>query len=280
MKHTFNIELKHAYIAFNNKGETKDSHFPILHRLLNFMKDRGFDVGRDPEIQKNYKMISKNYWYGRKGALEFKAERFQIGFRLQFFQNVVIENTNGGFYDFDKYDKMPYLIKLLFRNETKHIKAFLESLDCVDTTKPVHKSAYDRVVQDYIDSWHKPQKSSFKLEEVHGVTDETYNSKDHSGKTIHNGEIKYFRCRTSGRLARGIVYHNINNMWWVITNRSELRNITSFDLFDATDADFKVRRKKPVRKPESYLKRKEKLEEASAKELINELKRRGLKIAI
>jgi hypothetical protein len=241
------------------------------------MKERGFDVGRDPHIEKNYKILTKDHWYGRKGDLEFKAERYPNRWRIQFFQNIIIENQAGGYYDFNKYEKMPYMIKLLFRNETRHIKEFLEDLGCVDDTDKQYKLATDKIKFDYVKSCHYPQKSmeEFELLDLNGQTsDYSYNCQDRDRKTIYNGELKYFRD-WGGRLSRGIVYRNLNNMWWVITNKHELRNKADFELFDPTEQDLKVRRLKKDVKPKEYLIRKEKLKEASTRELINELKRRG-----
>jgi len=279
----FNISQDLARIClYHRREDPKESHYPILHRVLNFMKERGFDVGRDPDIEKHYKILSKDRWYGRKGDLEFKSKRYPAGWKIAFFQNVVIENSFGGYYDFHKYEKMPYMIKLLFRNEVSHIKQFLKSLGCVDATDKQYKLATDKLKFDYVESCHYPQKSmeEFELSDLNGQTSEySYNRQDRDGKVIHNGELKYFR-NWDGRLSRGIVYRNLNNMWWVITNKYELRNIADFKLFDPTEQDFRIRRLKKDVKPKEYLLRKEKLKEASTRELINELKRRRFRISV
>lgn len=236
MNNTFSISLDSCSIHLHNKSDSRDGHYPILYRVLNLMKNRGFEVGRDPDIMRNYKILNKDHWYGRKGDLEFKAERYPAGFGFHFFQNIVIENPHGGYYDFDKYKKMPYLIKLTFRNEARHIKAFLEELGCIDVSKPVYKLAKDRIKQDFVDCWHHPQKSmdEFELQDLDGQTaDSAYNRTDKDGRVIYNGQIKYFRDR-KGRLLRGKVYHNINNMWWVILNDFEYTNMADFELFDLT----------------------------------------------
>ena len=55
-----------------------------------------------------------------------------------------------------------------------------------------------------------------------------YNAKDKDGKRLRNGQIKYFRDRR-GRLQRGTIYHNINNMWWVVLNKFEFTNVAAFE---------------------------------------------------
>ena len=273
----FQIYQDSASISLHNEvREDRDSHYPILHRLLNLMKGRWFDVGKDPDIEKNYKILTKDHWYGSKGDLEFKCHRYPAGWKIEFFQNVVFKNKSGGYYDFDKYEKMPYMVKLIFRNEARHIKEFLESLGCVDSSKIQYKLASDKIKFDYVDSCHYPQKSmdEFELSDLDGQTDKySYNHQGRDKKIIHNGELKYFR-HWDGRLSRGIVYRNLNNMWWVITNKFERRNVADFELFDPTPEDFRIKRLARDKKPKEYLERVKKISETSTKELINELRRR------
>lgn len=250
IKYSFSINKDNTSISFvNDTDEKRDmfdrkwSHYPILYRLLNFMESRGFEVGRDPEIEKRFKSLSKDHWYGRKGDLEFKAERYPRGFELEFFQNVNYKNKNGGCYDFDKFQKMPYIIKLMFVNETNKIANFLEELGIENNTKPDYKLAEDKIKQHFVESWHHPQNDmNFSLSDLDGTTNKySFNNADRDKKTIFNGQIKYFRDY-SGRLQRGKVYHNINNMWWLILNKNKYNNIASFHLFDATESEFKARR--------------------------------------
>ncbi|EHQ88252.1 hypothetical protein [Desulfosporosinus youngiae] len=283
-QHTFKIFQDSASINFYNgikvadRWSKKQPHYPILNRVLNFMKDRGFQVGRDPRIEKHYKILTKDHWYGHKGDLEFKAERYPVGWKIEFFQNIVFENPHGGEHDFDKYEKMPYLIKLLFLNECRHIAELLVNLGYENQSKPVYKLSEDRIKEHIVTctigvKFKDP--SEFNLGDyVCSSSKYSYNITDRDGKVIQNGQIKYIRY-FDGRLRRGRVYHNINNMWWIVFNKFDYSNWACFELFDPTPEDYKARRLKKDRKPKAYLDRKEKLQEASTRELINELKRRG-----
>ncbi|APC41554.1 hypothetical protein [Clostridium estertheticum] len=247
---SFTIYKDSVSINFNNKSEEKKdmladdwAHYKIHNKVLNFMKKRGFKVSKDPRIEKDYKCLSKDHRAGQKGELRFKTHRYPAGFAIEFYQEINVKNNNGGFYDFDKFKMMPYLIKLLFINESNKIAEFLEKLGVENKEKHEYKLAEDKIKHDWVSSCHYPQKDmNFKLSDLDGTTcDASYNNTDRDKKIIYNGQIKYFR-HWDGRLMRGKVYRNLNNMWWVITNDTEIRNEADFNLFDPTEEDFKIRR--------------------------------------
>lgn len=253
----------------------KYPHFGTLHRIFNMLRAEGFTIENDAEVAK---CIRRDYYIGRRGDLELYAHRYPAGFEIIFFQNVVIKNKNGGRYDSRKFQKMPYMIRLRFMKYRDKIIALLKSLeDLTDETTPNPRLAEERIKARYVEEWHHEQKDmNFRLSDLDGQTQEPYNSRDRDGKTLHNGEVKYFRS-WNGYLCRGRVYHNINNMWWVIADRFTVRNMASFELFDLTPEDNRRRQAKP-RIPEAYQKRRQAIEDTKTRELVNELRRRGVKV--
>lgn len=181
----FSVDKNHTRFSFINDTEEKRdmldrkwSHYAIFHKLINFMKSRGWHIEHDPGV---HKIIRKDHWYGKKGDLEFVLSRYPRGFSFEFFQNIVFENPNGGRYDFDRLKKMPYQVKLLFLNETRHMKQFLSGLGIVNNTEPAYKLAADRVKKSFVNCWHHPQKSmdEFELNDLDGQTPEySYNNTD------------------------------------------------------------------------------------------------------
>jgi hypothetical protein len=253
------------------------SHYKMLDELIRFMRKRKFSIKHDASV---HKCIRKDHWVGVKGELRFVLHRYPRGFSFKFYQEVVTVNRHGGRYDFDKFKKAPYLIRLSWINETNKMSAFLESLGIENCTGKTYSLAEDKIKAHFVDSWHHPQKDmNFALKDLNGTTCEgTYNNTDRDKKTIYNGEVKYFRDYR-GRLCRGIVYHNINNMWWVILNKFNYTNEADFSLFDPADDDFKIRRKVRDKKPKEYIEKVESLSKLSNKELLRELKKRN-KLAI
>lgn len=254
-------------------------HYSYFYQILHMLADEGFKVEKDPETLKYYKIISRDHWHGRRGDLEFYAHKFPAGFEITFFQNVNFENPHGGKYDFDKLEKMPYLIRLQYTLYMQKIIKKLNTLTEVkDTTTPPAKTAEEKVKIDLAFNWHFFPDANFDLQ-----TDvrkpESYYGLDKNKKQIHNGDLKYFRDYWSGYIKRGRVYYRANMQYWAIINSREAVVVNGYDLFE----DFPVgepRRKAPDRTPQSYKRLLEKRERAKgdAIDLIERLKNHGVKV--
>lgn len=239
-----NINLHHCSISFKlndtakcyNRGdENKNKHYNLWKTTLKYFSSRGFIVGKDPDIEKNYTCLSKDHAYGIKNGLEFVSRRYPTGFIFEFFQNETKpENSNGGRFDFDKYNKMPYRLKLTLKNECNRLANYCEELGIIINFNSEPKFAIEKIIKDNNTNphIHGKIKDVSELKYKIGVHNSQYNSSDKNKKQIICGETKWFYCNYSRRLLKGIAYHNINNMWWVILNDTSLRNIVSSDLFD------------------------------------------------
>ena len=173
---------------------------------------------------------------------------------------------------------MPYMIQLQYKKYMNQLIRLLKGItDVKDVTSRSPKLAEEWIKCRYVESCHHEQKNTdFDLRSLDGQTQEPYNGLDRDRKTIRNGEIKYFRGR-DGYLYRGRVYHDLNNMWWVITDKYTAKRAAAFELFDLGPND-KRGRLAPLRIPPEYLAKKKTIEQSTTKELAAELRRRGLKV--
>ena len=286
----YSIDERECRISFKNNDEKVDSrihwnihrhkelyaHYGFFHRLMNLMRDMGYAVEKDPVVLKRYKSISYLHWYGRKGDLEFTGELFPRGFRIEFFQNVNIENQNGGRYDFHKWDKMPHYIRVEMIRTMRHVKAFFDSFQFQDTSKPVYVDAENQVKYRFVECYHHPQKNmDFDLHDLDGTIGSEYDSqnRDRDGKEIRNGQIKYTRD-FHGYLVCGRVYYDLNMNWVIILNKDRWFVTACWELFDLSDTDVRGRDHPKKTPPKEYKKKMDILHGMKTSWLEKELRRR------
>lgn len=212
-------------------------HFALWCAGKKALRSKGAFIGIDKTLKMRYKCLNQYHGYGSWERLEFVTEIYRTGLKFEFFQNVTTpKNRNGGRYDFDKYKKFPYLLKLRLKVAIRTlIEAISPLCDATITFTDSPTNAVDVMLKDYSGSCHKNSiKTLGDVQASMKSYDLSQNNNDRDKKKIMCGELKYFYSH-DGYLHRGIVYHNLNNMWWVIENDITLSNKASFELFDRTN---------------------------------------------
>lgn len=216
----------------------------LLNKLFDLLKQRGFVIQTDRKILQEYPILADSHWEGAKGDLLFKSKIYPAGFSFEFYQEVNTKNPNGGYYDFEKFEMMPYLVRCEFLLTRKYMCQLIEQEDFENIAKPNFKFAIDKVMHKIKSCWHYEEGK-----ELPEFEHPSYNATDKNGKQLRSGQVKYFYGYDK-RLMRGVVYHNINNMWWVVINKYEYRNVASFQLFDIEPGNMPSRRIKNKRMPQ------------------------------
>ena len=113
--------------------------YETFNRLLAALTDGGFTIGPDPDIEKNYSLLGKYHREGRRptlaGDLWLTAEVYPTGMKVEFFQEVVTENRNGGRFDFDRRKKMPYIIRKAYEAALRRARAHLRERGFTENVK-------------------------------------------------------------------------------------------------------------------------------------------------
>jgi hypothetical protein len=210
----------------------------VLKRLLQTLRRNGWSIWRDPHIEENYKCLGKYHRRGRRGDLEMLAEASGCTLKVTFFQNVAnVENPHGGQYDFGKLRKMPYLLRLRTQFELSALAAKALKLGFADESETIPSGAFGKMVHQ-----RKRWTSSHPRMYSDGSELRCRNDIDHDGNHLTDGA---WRCAYdfNGRLIRGQVYYDANNMWWLIPNDSILHKMGSFELFAFDTAKHPRRRR-------------------------------------
>jgi hypothetical protein len=215
-----------TFIAMGGDHFNEETSLALFVDICNFLLRLEFKVNADPYYRKQYPILSKYHRYARRGDLECKFERYPVGVKLDFYQNLRFENPHGGYYDFNKLQRMPYLVRLRFLHTRRALFQWLTDRGHENHCDAEPELAIDRIQKRIQNSGHWD--GSGLLERV---PDSAYAHADRDKRRIVPGQKKYF-YDWNKRLSCGIVYYNLNNMWWVHTGQYDFRNVANFELFD------------------------------------------------
>lgn len=265
----------------NPLSNTKERPTYALYKdLIRFFSDNGYFVSEDKEIKKLYKTLTDYRRVGRYKDLQFRMECNQNNVKITFFQNKNVINQHGGFYDFDKWGLAPYMERLEFKKILSKLIPWLEGKGIsVDLVKEYEGA--DRIIDARIRSCHHPQREWFNLSDLDGIRDQddSYygsNAIDKDGEELVNGCLRYY-VGSDNYLHRGKCYHDINMNWWVLESDGHTSLQSCYELFTPKEPIRSARRAKS-RTPKEVATKKDALKAASDKDLIRELKSRGLRI--
>lgn len=208
----------------------------VFGPLIRAMRDRGWKVGRDERIHRDYRCLSKSRRYCvHPSGIEAKIEQSGRYIGLELYQNVAnVEHLHGGYYDHNKLERMPYLMRLRALLEIEALSAWLCTRFGYGLKRDKKKLGPGGLDCDGYIAQHRDRDMFGD-----GITDPIadYNS---GGRdcVLQNGMRVYF-MDSKGRWLTGIAEHNINNMWWVKCGRFTLKNEGSHDLQEKPPADLR-----------------------------------------
>lgn len=220
----------------------------VFKAIRGVLRRAGYSCRQDVTV---HKCIRRGYLVGQKDDVHFHLETSPRGFNLEFYEDVVRDNRNGGRYHFDKMAKMPYLRRKKVELILQKVVAKLEVLGFVDRSEVPHTRARAFVLEQ------RAELIDFQGDDMYDPDRrQYYNDEDADKIRIRDGEIRYYYNRYTGHLHRGEVWHHINNMWWVIEAEDEVHNVAAFELFFYDPAKHPRRRPcDPLARMKSVLKK-------------------------
>ena len=237
--------------------QIKSNDNPIVPIIKKWIQ---YNVGKRKQtyIKGHYQIYLKEKFVASPSSI--------IGFNVNGFDE---KETSNMEFSFGTITGLNGLDEMIYRNLEKSfinrmkVKAFAMKLKKhlikkgyeveVEDCEHREKYAEARIRKDFRDSWHHKEVYSDNktLKEIKDAYFEKNpyrkGQTDANGKELHNGDFKYYRD-WSGNLKRGIIYHNLNNMWWVICNKYEWNNISASSFFDLDENTDRSRSLKGSRK--------------------------------
>jgi hypothetical protein len=211
----------------------------VFKRIVAKLRQLGFTVGPNTHI-----FTGNNNRFASKGALKADLKLGGRHIELDFFQNVNAPTRpdHGGRYEFNQEELMPYLMRLEMERARRSIREYLLNVFTGYVFEPPKKerrgpngvTAIEWVQQSYAESCH------FKGD-LTKYTISDYNNRSGDGGRIEHGARVWFADH-HGRIVTGIAHYNINNMWWVITGKYDVRNEASFHLYTKCPENVSLKR--------------------------------------
>jgi len=229
-------------ITFDTWGKNftlKVPHYKKWLSIIKLLRSRGFEITENQSYKEHYTCLSKFHKIGIKKdvrcLMEIGANRIEVQFGH-------VKNLWTGiaqsFWDDkndDRYTHLSYLEACAVNLEVHKLIKFCDKYKLHFVVDDASLSPEEYILNKEAINKHIHGSPKSLLELKQSITEDSYdykhNSNDRNKKKIICGEKKYFYNYWTKRLSCGIVWHNINNMWWVIYG-GKLNNVASFELFD------------------------------------------------
>jgi len=163
--------------------------------------------------------------YCRKGDLHAQLSIQGRHIELNIWQELHnVSNRNGGRYDFDKEQRMSYLLRLQMENTRRRLRDYLVNVFDGYTFQPPRITSPNPCPLAYFnqhwDGEYERKRGTHRFDRgADGWPSEkalgSWARKDADGVALQHGDVRCVRDQT-GRLRRGRVYGGINGMWMLV----------------------------------------------------------------
>lgn len=254
----------------------------VYYSILEHLRQRGFEILRDPHVEEQFPTLSPWRHYVRKGSLEAILETSGRFSKVEFFQSVVRPpdcNPNGAQYDFNKYRLLPRFLRLEFLVEQASLIRFLAERfgypliaahgQCGyrdGQAKPIDLNgsrSIPLVIRDLLrePNWAEDPLGAFNAgwgegRFTRGTDGWPIPSEccchtpgqclDRDGRELLPGETRYMRL-DDGRLRRGKVYPGMNSSWVFVYRDGREKVFRLKELFSCDRPDLEPRKVSPDR---------------------------------
>lgn len=212
----------------------------LFKKIMNILESEGFQIEKSQEEKyHSTELFDKEYLLSNK----------KLNLMVKYSNNAIeIYFTKGKEETINQYiiyrelsvSDMPYLNRLKANKTRNKVIEMIESEGIPERNKTDFDTAYEKVMNYIKDSWHYKEGSEKDGYEM--------DMKDRDGKSLINGETKYFYDRDN-RLKKGKVYANLNSMVWIVTGKETYTTVLSTEVFDVADWSTVIKRHKQHKMP-------------------------------
>lgn len=234
-KNQVSLNFKHC----GNDFSLDVPHYGKWLSIIRFLKKRGFDVKENAYYKEQYACLSKFHKIGFKKDVVLLMGINARSITVEFgnVQNLWKDMPQSFWSDptDSRFTKLSYLEQKAVLLEIYKLMQHCAQFKLTLITEEYNLSPEEIIIRQNQENRHIHGDVECLEDIKKAITPDSYNwtnnSNDKNKKKIVCGETKYFYDHRTKRLVCGVVWHNINNMWWVICG-GKLRNIAAHDLFD------------------------------------------------
>ena len=224
----------------------------VFARIIQQLNRLGWTVGPWKDAA-NYAAIANNHRSCSKGDLRGELEICGRTIKFEMFQpvNCPTRPDHEGRYESDKEGVMPYLLRLEMERTRRRLRDYLcgvfsgyrfDPKHYSIYHKPLEKTAMERVQDRYAESSHFKGEWDAWISKKGSMNGWFCNNRESAdGAQFQHGQRVWFHD-WNGRTCTGIAYYNINNMWWVVTGKYDLRNMACFELYTTCPENPRIKR--------------------------------------
>lgn len=224
----------------------------IFDGLLRHLKRRGFKITADPDVAKRFRILSPRHRIAARGDMRAEIQVNGCCVQIDWWSEAAPEdNPNGRKYDFGRLKRMPYLDRLRFELEIRHILAWLsERAELADKPKGrvdvrpgINRgevSAAEYIRLEYATCWHTDKELGRPK-----ASDSNRRSKD--GSLIDQGARVWFIDR-KGRVNAGTAFYSLNDRWMIATSAHTIEWASGFEIYARCPTDLRTKRNERARR--------------------------------
>ncbi|MCU1142518.1 UvrB/UvrC motif-containing protein [Stenotrophomonas maltophilia] len=212
-------------LTFGNAWE-RQFKADVFARIVQQLNRMGWACEVPAEMIERYGInFARRDRYCRKGDLHAQLSVGGRHIELKFWQELHnVSNPNGGRYDFDKEQRMPYLLRLQMEHTRRKLRDYLVNVfdgytfqtPKISSPSPCPLAYFN----EHWDSEYDRRRGTHRFDRgVDGWPSEnalrSWCRKDADGVALQHGDVRCIRDR-QGRVRRGRVYGGINGMWMLV----------------------------------------------------------------
>lgn len=227
----------------------------VFLRIAQQLRRIGWQTEVPEDMVENYgRPFAEGYRYCRKGDLQALLNLCGRHIKFEMWQDVANgKNPNGGRYDFDKEQRMPYLLWLEMTRTRRRLRAYLcnvfagyEFHDKLRDGRHAQCRPGALTAVEWVEG--AIRSSGHYVEELgHARINMACNARSADGGTIAHGS-RVYAIDYRKRVVAGTAYYNLNNMWWVVTGKYGVINVHSGAIYLLNPGDLRRKRNEHLRR--------------------------------